>query len=181
LRLTQDFTPPPEQRARLLDLVPSFPDDSIENEGKKILRELGLSPTKEVRESALVALTLLGDKNARRDLFAAIETQVDRNKGYAQNYEERARLYYRIEQWRDAAKDYTTALKLSADDFRARPEGSYLGLARCHLQMGKLKDAAETLEKAPISLKELQALANDPLFQKLVENPKYRPLFRLDG
>jgi len=181
LRLTQDFTPPPEQRARLLDLVPSFPDDSIENEGKKILRELGLSPTKEVRESALIALTLLGDKNARRDLFAAIETQIDRNRGYAQNYEERARLYYRIEQWRDAAKDYTTALKLSADDFRARPEGSYLGLARCHLQMGKLKDAADTLERAPISLKELQALANDPLFQKLVENPKYRPLFRLDG
>ncbi len=47
--------------------------------------------------------------------------------------------------------------------------------------MGKLKDAADTLEKAPISLKELQGLAADPLFQKLVENPKYRPLFRLDG
>ena len=31
------------------------------------------------------------------------------------------------------------------------------------------------------TLKELQGLAADPLFQKLVENPKYRPLFRLDS
>lgn len=180
LRLAQDFTPPADQRARLLDLAPSF-SSAIDNDGRKILRELGASPTKEVRESALVALTLLGDKNARKDLFADIETQIERNRVYAQNYEERARLLYRIEQWRDAAKDYTTALKLSANDFRARPEAAYIGLTRCHLQMGKLKDAADTLEKAPISLKELQALASDPLFQKLVENPKYRQLFRLDG
>ncbi len=180
LRLAQDFTPPADQRARLLDLLASAPN-SIETDGKKILRELGASPTKEVRESALVTLALLGDKNARRDLLADIETQIERNRVYAQNYEERARLLYRIEQWRDAAKDYTTALKLSANDFRARPEAAYIGLTRCHLQMGKLKDAADTLEKAPISLKELQGLAADPLFQKLVENPKYRPLFRLDG
>jgi tetratricopeptide (TPR) repeat protein len=179
LKLAADFSPPPELRARILDTIPSLAD-KLDNDSKKVLKELSESPTKEVKEAALVVLVLMGDKNARRDLFADVEIQIQRNKNYAQNYETRARLDYRIRQWADAQKDYQTAIKLSADDFRARPEESYIGLARCWMQLGKLKEAKETLEKAPISLKQLQDLAKEPIFQKLAENPKFRDVFRLD-
>ena len=33
----------------------------------------------------------------------------------------------------------------------------------------------------PISLKQLQDLAQEPVFLKLAENPKFRSVFRLDA
>ncbi|MBK7644069.1 MAG: tetratricopeptide repeat protein [Planctomycetes bacterium] len=180
VKLAADFTPPPEQRARILETLPLLAE-KLDNDCKKELKDLSESPTKEVKEAALVVLVIGGDKNARRDLFADIELQIQRNKNFAQNYETRARLEYRIGEWRDAQKDFQSAIKLSADDFRARPEESYIGLARCYMQQNKLKEARDTLEKAPISLKQLQELSKEPVFQKLLENNKFRGVFRLDG
>jgi hypothetical protein len=180
LKLAADFSPAPEQRARILEAIPALTDNKLDADCKRTLKELSESPTKEVKEAALIVLVLGGDKNARRDLFADIEIQIARNKNYAQNYETRARLEYRISDWREAQKDYQTAIKLSADDFRARPEEAYIGLARCFMQLGKLKEAKDTLERAPISLKQLQELAKELVFQKLAENPKYSGVFRLD-
>jgi HEAT repeat protein len=180
IKLAGDFSPPPELRARILDTLPLL-TDKFDADAKRELKTLSESPAREVKEAALVALVLSGDKNARRDLFADVEIQITKSKNYAQNYETRARLNYRIAEWADAQKDYQRAIKLSADDFRARPEESYIGLARCWMQMGKLKEAFETLQKAPISLKQLQELANEPVFKKLAENPKYRSVFRIDG
>ncbi len=180
LKLAADFSPPPDLRARVLETIPVL-TDKLDSDCKKELKELAESPTKEVKEAALVVLVLLGDKNARKDLFADVEIQIQRNKNYAQNYETRARLDYRIHDWSAAQKDYQSAIRLSADDFRARPEDSYIGLARCWMQLNKLKEAKDTLEKAPISLKQLQELSKEPVFQKLAENPKFRGVFRLDG
>jgi len=179
LKIAADFSPPPELRARVLEAIPTL-TDKLDADSKREIKGLSESPTKEVKEAALVVLVLLGDKNARRDLFADIEIQIQRNKNYAPNYETRARLEYRIGDWREAQKDYQTALRLSANDFRARPEEAYIGLARCWMQLGKLKEAADTLLKAPLPRKQLQDLAKEPVFQKLVENPKYSGVFLLD-
>lgn len=181
LKLAADFSPPPELRARVLEAIPLLTENKLDADARRELKDLSESPTKEVKEAALVVLVLAGDKNARRDLFADVEIQIARAKSYPQGYEARARLNYRIADWREAQKDFQTAIKLSADDFRARPEESYIGLARCFMQLGKLKEAKETLEKAPISLKQLQELSKEPIFQKLAENPKFRGVFRLDG
>jgi HEAT repeat protein len=179
LKLAADFSPPPELRARVLEAIPGL-TDKLDGDSKKELKELAESPTKEVKEAALVVLVLMGDKNARKDLFADIEIQIQRNKNYAANYETRARLEYRIHEWAPAQKDFQNSIRLSQDDFRARPEDSYIGMARCWMQLNKLKEAKETLEKAPISLKQLQELSKEPVFQKLVENPKFNSVFRLD-
>jgi tetratricopeptide (TPR) repeat protein len=163
----------------VLEAIPGL-TDKLDGDSKKELKELAESPTKEVKEAALVVLVLMGDKNARKDLFADIEIQIQRNKNYAANYETRARLEYRIHEWAPAQKDFQNSIRLSQDDFRARPEDSYIGMARCWMQLNKLKEAKETLEKAPISLKQLQELSKEPVFQKLVENPKFNSVFRLD-
>jgi tetratricopeptide (TPR) repeat protein len=181
LKLAADFSPPPELRARVLEAIPALTDNKLDADAKRTLKELSESPTREVKEAALVVLVLSGDKNARKDLFADVEIEIGRNKNNGQGYETRARLCYRIGDWREAQKDFQTAIKLNAADFRARPEESYIGLARCYMQMGKLKDARDTLEKAPISLKQLQDLSKELVFQKLLENPKFRGVFRLDG
>jgi tetratricopeptide (TPR) repeat protein len=72
----------------------------------------------------------------------------------------------RIEDWDDAIKDFQQALRLARDNPRPQPE-AYLGLARAYARRGRLRDAAEWLRKAPISIKELRELSEDPDFAEL--------------
>ena len=179
MRIAQDFTASTDARIRVLELLPQFAE-KVDGDVKKELRKTADSPTGEIREAALVALCHLGDKNARRELLAGYDDQIERNKNWSQNFEARANVLYRIGEYRDAIKDYQQALKLSAEDIHARPETAYVGQARCWAQLGKFKDAAQALEKAPISIKQRGELALEPAFAKMAKDPKYKSLFRLD-
>ncbi len=177
VRVAAEFSVATESRVRILEVVPAFAD-RIDGDVRKTLRTIADSPSREIHEAALVTLVLVGDKNARKDLVSDYDAQIERNKGWANSYEARANVLYRIGEHKDAIKDYTKALQLSADDVRARQDTAYIGLARCYMQLGKLKDAAQSLEKATISMKDLAALARDPVFERLVKDPKYRHIFR---
>lgn len=179
VRVAQEFAVPTESRVRILEVVPTFAD-RVDNDVRKTLRAISDSPSREIREAALVALVLLADKAARKDLLSDYDAQIERNKGWANSYEARANVLYRIGEYKDAIKDYTKSLQLSADDARARQDTAFIGLARCYMQLGKLKEAAQSLEKATISMKDLAALAQEPLFAKLAKDPKYRHVFRAE-
>ncbi len=176
VKVAAEFSVATESRVRILDMVPQFAD-KVDGDVRKTLRAIAESPSREIHEGALVALVLVGDKNARKDLVSDYDAQIERNKGWANSYEARANVLYRIGEYKDAIRDYTKSLQLSADDVRARQDTAYIGLARCYMQLGKLKDAAASLEKATISMKELAALAHDPLFERLAKDPKYRHVF----
>jgi hypothetical protein len=49
-----------------------------------------------------------------------------------------------------------------------------MGVARCFMQEGKAREAADILRKAPLTPKQLAELARDPLFAPILENPKLR-------
>lgn len=178
VRVAQEFSVPKEMRVRVLEALPTFADDA-DAEVRRSVRQIAEAPTREVREAALVALHLMGDKSARKDLVSDYDAQIDRNKGWANSYEARANVLYRIGEYRDAIKDFQKALQLSAGDPRARPDDSYIGLARCYMQTGKIKDAAQTLEKATLSNQRLSELSKEPVFEKLVRDPKLRHVFHL--
>jgi tetratricopeptide (TPR) repeat protein len=135
---------------------------------------------RELHEAALEALYLVGDKNARRELLQEYDTAIERNKTWPSSYEARANVLYKLHDWREAMKDYQKALQLSVGDIHAHTEESYIGLARCYAQTGKLKEAAQNIEKAPVSMKRLAELAKEPAFAKLAENPKYRGVFKIE-
>jgi tetratricopeptide (TPR) repeat protein len=179
VRLAGEVAVGNELRAKVLELLPRF-EASFDAEIKKELKQLGTSPTREIREGALVALVLAGDKGARKDLLLDYDDQIDRNKTWPASFEARANVLYRIGEYRDAIRDYQKSLELSAKDFRARTEDAYIGLARCYAQQGKLKDASATLEKAPISRKQLAELAGDPVFQKVAEHKTFGKVFRVE-
>jgi tetratricopeptide (TPR) repeat protein len=86
----------------------------------------------------------------------------------------RADMYSRIAKLDDAIKDYKEALTVGKDDPTLQPN-TYEKLAYAYVQKGRLKEAAETLNKAPISLARLRELADDPRFKPLRES-KYAKL-----
>jgi hypothetical protein len=168
-----------ELRAKVLEVLPRFAD-KFDADVKKDLKQLSTSPTREIREGSLVILVLAGDRGARKDLMTDYDEQIERNKTWPASYEARANVLYRIGEYRDAIRDYQKSLDLSAKDFRARTEDAYIGLAKCYAQQNKLKEASQTLEKAPISRKQLAELAADPVFAKLVEHKTFGKVFRIE-
>jgi tetratricopeptide (TPR) repeat protein len=178
VKLAADPAAPAVERARVLEVLPRFAD-KFDSDIKKNLHSITESPAREMREGALVVLALSGDKNARRDLLSEFDERIARNEGYAAGYEERANVYYRIGEYREAVKDFNQAIRLSADDLRARQDTAYIGLARSYARWGKLKEAAQSLEKAPLTRQQLGELKTEPAFAKLLENSKYREIFEL--
>ncbi len=177
--LAQDFSLSRDVRARILTALAGW-GDKFDSDLKREVKRMASSPDRETKEGALVLLYQIGDKSARKELLADYDDQIERNKNWANSYEQRANVLYRLGEWRDAQRDYQQAITLGNRDVRAQLDQAYIGLARCQAQQNKLKDAMTTLERAPISLKQLTELARDPAFQKLVENPKYRGVFKLD-
>jgi tetratricopeptide (TPR) repeat protein len=178
IRLAGEYSAGTESRIHVLELLPTFAD-KFDAEHKKELKAIAESPTRELHEAALVALYLAGDKSARRELLQDYDVAIERNKTWASSYESRAGMLYRIGDYREAVKDYQRALQLSAGDLHAHQEESNIGLARCYAQMGKLKDAAQQIEKAPISMKRLAELSKEPVFAKLMES-KYKSVFKTE-
>jgi len=115
-----------------------------------------------------------GDGRAKREALADYEDQIQRNPDWAQSFEARGTVLYRMQEWKEARKDYEKALELSARDLRAKQDTAAIGIARCYMQEGKVKDAADTLRKSPVTPKQLAELARDPLFAPMLENPKLR-------
>jgi tetratricopeptide (TPR) repeat protein len=130
-----------------------------------------------LREGALVVLYLVGDKSSRKELLAKYDEQIERNKDWPDSYAARASVLYRIADYREAIKDYQKAIQLAANDLRARQDTAYMGLARCYAMTNKLREAKSTIEKAPLSAKQLAALKRDPAFAKMVDDPKYKDVF----
>jgi len=152
-------------RVAVVDALPAIAG-SAGADLRRALEPLAYNSEPKLRESVLVAMARLGDRNARRDLLASYDEIVERNDRFPEAYLRRAQVYLRIEEWDDAIKDFQQALRLSRDDSRPQPE-AYIGLARAHARRGRLRDAAEWLRKAPISIKELRELADDPDFAEL--------------
>jgi tetratricopeptide (TPR) repeat protein len=176
IRLSGENSASTEQRQKVLDFLPTFAE-KFDTEAKKEMRSLAESPAPELHEGALVVLVLIGDRNARKELLAPYDEQVDRNKAWANSYTARGDVLYKIADYREAVNDYKKAIQLSADDLRTRQDSAYIGLAKSYAMQGKIKEAGTTLEKAPLTAKQLAALKKDPAFAKLVEHPKYKDLF----
>jgi tetratricopeptide (TPR) repeat protein len=169
---------PVETRLKVLDGLPRL--------GIKLSTRLGreMEPLLEtsdsaIRDGALVALTLLKDGRARRELMRFYDEQVDENETWPNAYKLRGDIYLRIGEYREAARDYEDALRLHGESSRLPGNRDlWVNLARAQVKDGKLKAAAETLERFGMASDLKRALVADPDFLPLVEHPKYQGLFK---
>jgi tetratricopeptide (TPR) repeat protein len=164
-----------EKRTAVLDVLPTLAD-KLAPDLRKILERASESRDRKARESAFVARVCLGDKGARRDLMLEYDERVKKNERWAPAFGERAEVLYRIRDFDAAVKDFNTAITVGKNDPTPRPE-YYVGLARSYAMLGRMKEASEWLERAPITFDELKSLAEDPAFAKLREHTKYGAVF----
>ena len=169
---------PDSRRIEILEALSNF-DVHPSSDLRAAMQPLVSHRDQEINVAAQVALTILGDRNARKALLRECDDYVDKNENWANAYSKRAAIYYRIREYSSAIKDYKKAIKLSEND-PLPSEDNHVGLARCYARQNKFKDASQTLDDAPLPLKRLQALADDPAFAELREHPKYGKVFRLD-
>lgn len=127
-----------------------------------------------LRESTLVAMTLLRDTRAKRELTRHYDDLVDDNPRWPQAYKQRGDMYLRIREHRDAVNDYTKAIELHGKTSRLPGNRDlWVNLARAYVKDGKLRQAAETLEEFGLTSELRDALRKDPDFAPLAEHPRY--------
>jgi len=163
------------RRVLVLETLARF-DLALDRTASKAIESIAQDGDARVAEAALVLLSVLGDKGARRDLLAPYDEQIRANKKWAQAYLRRADALYRIRDYKKAVLDYRKAHGLQVDDNEIDHE-PYIGLARCYALMGDFKDASEWLGKAPVSLATLRELVSDPDFAEMARDPKHKSVF----
>jgi tetratricopeptide (TPR) repeat protein len=147
----------------------------ITSEHKRVLEPIAQVRNNELRHAGLVLLTLAGDRSARRELLREYDELVESQPRSPKPYTKRGEILYRIRDYSDAIVDYRQALKIGRDDPVAQAE-LYVAIARCYARWERLKDAAQWLRDAPISLQQLEELATDPDFRGLAES-RYGDVF----
>jgi tetratricopeptide (TPR) repeat protein len=167
---------PVESRLKVLDGLPRL-GIKLSSRLSKEMEPLTTNADTVVREGALVALTLLKDGKARRELMRFYDDQVDNNQTWPNAYQRRGDIHLRIGEYKEAAKDYSDALRLHENSRLPGNRELWVNLARAQVKDNKLKAAAETLEQFGLVSDLKAALKADPDFQPLVENPKYKSLF----
>ena len=125
----------------------------------------------------MILLSKHGDRKARRVLLEPYDKAISRAKSRPKAYDNRADVLFRIGDLRAAIKDYKRSLEVGRN--KAVNEVPFLGLARCYALLGKFRDAADWLDKAPVSVTTLQELATEPAFAAMIENERYRKAFHL--
>jgi len=175
LELTKSSRVNLEDRIALVELL-SANERHWPSGAKKSLETLADSGSTELREAVLVALTLAGDRGAKKDLLLPYQEALDRSGRWADAWIDLATIEYRIQEYRDAIKHYEQAMKLGRIDTR-RQRDVYLGLARCYALEKKYKDAQQWLQRAPISRRQLAELAEDPDFRDMAAHSKYGKTF----
>ncbi len=177
LGLARADTVPDETRVKVLEAFPRF-EIARDAKKRKLLEPLFEYANASVREAALVAATLLGDKLARRELFVAYDQVVVESPDWPEGYERRAAIAMRIEDYASAIRDLRRAIDLLSS--RAR-QGVYrklwIELARAYLRSGKVPKAADTLEELGITEALKSEIGSDPDFAPLRENPRFRRVF----
>ena len=167
----------PERRIAALDALPGL-GVTLNQKQRKAIEPLLDSPNTGLRESALIALTLLKDGKARRELLRFYDELVEENDKWPQAYRRRGDVYARIEDYPSAIKDYKTAIELLGNG--ARLVGNrdlWVALAKAYVKDGKLRPAAETIEEFGLDSELKRQLKEDPDFAPLREQARYKKLF----
>ena len=165
-----------ESRIKLLDAVPTF-TKSLDLRQRRQLEPVLESPNSELREAALVCLTLLGHRPAKKELVGYYTKQIDDHGGYPKAYEDRADIYVRIQEYSAAVKDYKRSIEELGD--RATLV-SYRELwfkyGRALVQSGKLRQAMEALRDFGLGPEMRAMILADPAFAPLLESRYGREL-----
>jgi len=168
---------PVQTRLKVLDGLPRL-GIKLSSRLSRELEPLLDTSDSALKDGALVALTLLKDGRARRELMRHYDEQVKENETWPNAYKLRGDIELRIGDYKEAARDYEDALRLHGES--ARLPGNrdlWVNLARAQVKDNKLKAAAETLERFGLASDLKRALRADPDFLPLLEHPKYKSLF----
>jgi hypothetical protein len=177
VRLAAREEVPLDARLAVLDGLPAL-GVAPGNRLRKELEPLLASSDSAVKDATLIALTLMKDARARRDLMRFYDEQVRSNEAWPLAYQRRADVELRIGENRDAARDYERAIALHEDS--ARLPGNrdlWVNYARALLRDNKLKAAADALLDFGLTAELRRALKADPDFQPLVEHARYGEMF----
>ena len=108
-------------RQAILDSLTAFVK-TTSNDLKKSLEPVIAGADLKLAESAKVLLARLGDRVMKRELIKPFDELVDSSPKWSQAYFRRAEMLRRVGDYKDAEKDYKSALQVGKNDPNSQPE-----------------------------------------------------------
>lgn len=167
-----------DTRVALIEALPDL-KPRLSSDLRKALEPIVGSSDRRLLEAGLVALARLGDKGSKKKLLDGYDERIKQNEEWSQAWVDRGDVYFRIDEYDGAIKDYVKAIQLGTDDRALRPE-TYIKLARCYMRTSKLKEAGFYVSRAPISMAQRRALADDPEFKPLRDSKHGKDAFGIE-
>lgn len=126
---------------------------------------------------ALIALSLSGDRSAKKSLMKQYDLDVEENPDFARVWAARGQVYFRLQDYKAAVKDYTKALAAKTQSPMDRRNDWHEAMARSYALMGKVREASQWLEKSSLSTDRRRELSKDPDFKEVAEHSRYGKVF----
>ncbi len=165
-----------DSRLRLLAGLPDF-GVGLSPKLRRELDPLLESSDSALREGALMALARMKDSRAKRELLRYYDDLVQNNAGWAQAHQKRGDVLLRIGEFKDAVRDFRTAIELLEEDARLPANRElWVSLARAYVKDDKLRLAAEALEEFRLTADMKRELSRDPDFAPLLDS-RYKKVF----
>ena len=169
---------PLDVRIAIVESLPAL-GATLNTELRRTMQPITESTERKLSDAGMVAMVRLGDKASRKDLLKPYDERIADNERWAQAWVDRGDVYARIGEDDNAIKDFQKAIVVGKDDPTFQPD-AFIKLARALAREGKLKEAADKLRVAPVSLEVLRGLRNDPDFKKLRESKYGKDVFGTD-
>ncbi len=151
-------------------------EDEWSRDVKRTIETLSLR-TGPLGTEARVALARAGDRAAKRDLLEPLDRDLDENDELARNWAARAEMHFRLQDYKQATKDYVKALAAPMQSPTDRRVEWQESLARAYARLGKVREASQWIEKSLIPAERRKELAVDPDFKEVAEHARYGKVF----
>ncbi|MEM9380317.1 MAG: hypothetical protein AAGB93_10255 [Planctomycetota bacterium] len=169
----------PDVRIELFDLL-RINDARVGTPVKRRIDDYTNVAKADLRNAALMLMARMKDRGARRTLLEEHDDRIKENRNDMSAHGDRAVILHAIGDYSAATKDWREVMRIMKEArIPARDKTPFLGIARSLARQKKFREAKEYLEKAPISLRERQALAQDRDFREMLDS-RYRDAFLLD-
>lgn len=167
---------PPATSAALLGRLPKLHRDRGTPEWRDWLEPLTYGSSQVRRDGALICMSRLGDRGARKRLLQPFDDRVKETGKSSSSLAQRGAIYVELEEYDSALRDFKRAIENTRSTLVQ--QANWIQVAWVYCLQGKLSRASSALEDANLSSVMQRQLAADERFAELLQHERYGRVLR---
>ncbi len=166
----------PSASAELLLRLPKLHPDRGTPEWRDLLEPLTYGSSQARRDGALICMSRLGDRGARKRLLQPFDDRIKETGKSSSSLSARGATYIQLEEYDSALRDFKRAIENTRSS--TLKQDNWIQVAWVYCLQGKLSRASSALEDANLTSVMQRQLAGDERFAQLLLHERYGRVLR---